>query len=307
MELNGNPKALNKLTEEERDRQVETEIQTAKKIASRLFKVVSNKEFIKEVPDPRMRHQVVTMQLKKMDEQEGTGMYNSFASVYPVVVKYMAQQVAYNSRAFEKFLRAQAKNPGKGMEGFIEHQANYVKLLYIESCKANKKRVNMKEANRRKNEEFERMNKVKKEMERSKKKAENEFEEESKHHMDEKREELLAFVNHELEDYKFSDSDDSSDDDDHSESDSSSEISEETFFNKLTREEQLAKIDTFHFLEETSIKRLGQIDREIKKVKQQIIDTKLKVKESFLPSSIKSSKSRGKKSKKSKKAKKAKK
>jgi len=282
---------MNKLTEEEKDRQVEVEIQTAKSIASKLYQIVTNKEFVKEVPDPLVRHQVITMQLKKMDAQSNSQMYESFASAYPVVLKYIAQQLSYNEVAFEKFLRKQAADPGKGMEGFIEHQANYVKLLYVESCKAAHKRPNLKEANRRKQYEFEILNKVKKEMEVNKKKAENEFDEESKHHLDEKRKELLDFVNSELSSTDMALADLSDGDSNENEmveltTPVEEKISDEDFFNSLTRKEQQAKLETLYFLEKTTIQELDEKDKEIKQLEKKIVEEKKQAAEKWLEGTI---------------------
>jgi len=295
---------MNKLTEEEKDRQVEVEIQTAKSIANKLYQIVTNKEFVKEVPDPIVRHQVITMQLKKMDAQSNSQMYESFASAYPVVLKYIAQQLSYNDIAFEKFLRKQAADPGKGMEGFIEHQANYVKLLYVESCKAAHKRPNLKEANRRKQYEYEILNKVKKEMEVNKKKAENEFDEESKHHLDEKRKELLDFVNSELSSTDMA-LDDLSDEDSNDKDELidvttpvEAKISDEDFFNSLTRKEQQAKLETLYFLERTTIHELDEKDKEIKQLEKKIVEEKKQSAEKWLEGTILNTKKNKKKSKK---------
>jgi hypothetical protein len=274
-------KAVNKLTDEEKDRQVEVEIQTAKQIADKLFRIVSNKEFVKEVPDPQTRHQVVAMQLKKMDESTGQKMYESFGSAYPVVMKYMTYYLSYNPIAFDKFLRKQAKNPGKGMEGFIDHQANYVKLLYVESCRAAGKRPNLKEANRRKNAEFEIMNKARKEIEINKKKAENEFEEENAQHLNEKRKELLEFINQELEDDM-----DISDDSDEPVEPKEEIISDEDYFKELSRKDQNAKLETLYFLERQYIDDLDAKDKQINEYEKMVIAEKTKKQNLWLEGTI---------------------
>ena len=271
---------MSKLTEEEKDRQVEVEIQTAKQIANKLYQVVSNKEFIKEVPDGATRHKVVMMQLKEMDKQSGARMYESFGSAYPVVLKYMTQRLSYSEAAFEKFLRKQAQDPGKGMEGFIEHQANYVKYLYLESCKTAHKHPNMKEANKLRNDEFTLLNSVRKDLELSKKKAENEFEEESVHHLSEKRKELLAFVNSELTggaaEYL-------PDVDEEAETVAPTLMTDEEYFNSLSRKDQKARLDTLYFLERTHIKELDDKDKEIRACEKSQAVSEAKRQESFLP------------------------
>jgi hypothetical protein len=278
-------KAENKLTEEEKDRRIELEIQTAKKIANKLFLVVSNKDFVKEVPDPTTRHQVVIAQLKKMDKESGTTMYEQFSNAYPMILKYMTQYLSYNDKAFEKFMREQVKHPGEGMKGFIEHQANYVKFLYVETCKAGGKRPNIKEANKRKQMEYEIMNKVVKDLEMKKKEAENEFDDESKHHLEEKRRELLDFVNVELSEHpnlipdtmpeESAENDQQNDENtNHLEVVNSDDPLDLVFFESLSRKDQKARLETLYFLEETLTKELGTKDREIKTLEQKIVEIK---------------------------------
>lgn len=283
--------AENKLTEEEKDRRVELEIQTAKKIANKLFQVVSNKDFVKEVPDPTTRHQVVIAQLRKMDKEAGTTMYDQFSNAYPMILKYMTQYLSYNDKAFEKFMREQIKHPGEGMKGFIEHQANYVKLLYVETCKASGKRPNLKEANKRKQMEYEIMNKVVKDLEAKKKEAENEFEEESKHHLEEKKRELLDFVNKELtendlKEYLPEDLQDELDEVEEvttqTEKKSEDDPMDLEFFDSLSRKDQKARLETLYFLEQTLTKELGEKDREIKVLEQKIAEAKVKKDEMWL-------------------------
>lgn len=278
--------AENKLTEEEKDRRVELEIQTAKKIASKLFQVVSNKDFVKEVPDPTTRHQVVIAQLRKMDKESGTTMYDQFSNAYPMILKYMTQYLSYSEKAFDKFMREQIKHPGEGMQGFIEHQANYVKLLYVETCKASGKRPNLKEANRRKQMEFDIMNKVVKDLEAKKKEAENEFEEESKHHLEEKKRELLDFVNRELEDNRDlipesgpDDGEDVLEEEPEKKNDDPMDLK---FFESLSRKDQKARLETLYFLETNLTKELGEKDREIKILEQKIAEAKVKKAEGWL-------------------------
>lgn len=279
----------NKLTEEEKDRRVELEIQTAKKIANKLFQVVSNKDFVKEVPDPTTRHQVVIAQLRKMDKEAGTTMYDQFSNAYPMVLKYMTQYLSYNDKAFEKFMREQIKHPGEGMQGFIEHQANYVKLLYVETCKKTGKRPNLKEANKRKQMEYDIMNKVVKDLEAKKKEAENEFDEESKHHLEEKKRELLDFVNRELKDNRDlipeSALDANGDDEPNNvaeESEKPEDPMDLNFFDSLCRKDQKARLETLYFLEQTLTKELGEKDREIKILEQKIAEAKVKKDEMWL-------------------------
>lgn len=260
-----------KQTEEEKDRQVEEELQLAITIATRLFKVVSDPEFIKEVPDPRDRHEVVNLQLAKMDDQVGSQMYTQFANAYPVVLKYITQQVSFNRTAFEKFFRAQISNPGEGMEGFIEHQANYAKLLYIEASKAAGKHWSMKKANKLKQREYEQMNKIRKDIEKSRKDAENSFEQESTQHLSERKKELLDFINQEFNSHDMPaiDEQEYSDDDEQQET---GFLSDEEWWLQATNEERLGKIKTLKFLEETLTNEVSEKESLLARLEVQVAE-----------------------------------
>ena len=68
-----------------------------------------------------------------------------FVRAFPVIVEYMAMQCEYSEKAFRRFLKKTLLNPGKGMEGINERQADYAKYLYIEN---NRPRYDLKEAKR---------------------------------------------------------------------------------------------------------------------------------------------------------------
>lgn len=263
-----------KQTEEEKDRQVEEELQLAITIATRLFKVVSDPEFIKQVPDPRDRHEVVNLQLSKMDDQVGSQMYTQFANAYPMVLKYITQQVSFNRTAFEKFFRAQISNPGEGMEGFIEHQANYAKLLYIEASKAAGKHWSMKKANKLKQREYDQMNKIRKDIEKSRKDAENSFDQESTQHLSERKKELLDFINQEFNTHDMPGIDEqeysgeSSDD----EQQETGFLSDEEWWLQATNEERLGKIKTLKFLEETLTNEVSEKESLLARLEVQVAE-----------------------------------
>jgi hypothetical protein len=294
-----------KKTEEEKDRQVEEELQLALTIATRLYKVVSNPEFLKEVPDPRDRHEVVNMQLSKMDEAMGQQMYTQFANAYPVVLKYITQQVSFNRIAFEKFFRAQVANPGKGMEGFIEHQSNYARLLYIEASKAAGKHYSIKKANKLKQREYQQMDKIRKDIEESRKKAENEFEEENTQHMDERKKELLDFINQELEDHGMPGTDEysgeSESSDDEQEIEKSIWMTDDEWWEQATEDERTGKIKTLKFLEGVLINEIEEREQTIvnlkeMQVKKKEVEARKKQERlmSFLPENMKNNKKKKK-------------
>ena len=245
-----------------------------------------------------------------MDAQAGSQMYTQFANAYPVVLKYITQQVSFNRKAFEKFFRGQIAKPGEGMTGFIEHQANYAKLLYIEASKAAGKHYSIKKANKLKNVEYQQMDKIRKDIEQSRKKAENEFESESANHMDERKKELLDFINLELEDHGMPTTGEYSDD---SDSDSESEsleeptpepekmMTDEEWWEQATDNERIGKIKTLKFLEgvlKDEIAERKEITKMLleKKKKQELAEKRRKeaVKQSFLPDNMRKNKKKKK-------------
>jgi hypothetical protein len=260
-------------TEEEKDRQVEAELQMALTIANRLYKVVSNPEFLKEVPDARDRHEIVNMQLSKMDTQMGSQMYTQFSSAYPMVLKYITQQVSFNAKAFEMFFRKQVADPGKGMEGFIDHQSNYARLLYIEASKAAGKHYSIKKANKLKQREFQQMDKIRKDIEKSRKDAENSFEKESVQHLDERKQELLNFINQELDenDIPMDEYSEESDSDESSEEETPKEqmMTDEEWWEQATDNERMGKIKTLKFLEGVLVNEIEERDELVEKLTKQ--------------------------------------
>lgn len=120
--------------------------------------------------------------------------YPEFAKAYPVCVNKIAQGF-YNEKAFRRFLNKQRDNPGKGMEGFIERQADYAKFLYEEECKAKRRHINVKEANLRWEMEHRQLRKWVKNIKKDEEELKNQFEDEQKTHLDARRRELLDFIN----------------------------------------------------------------------------------------------------------------
>lgn len=159
----------------------EKAMQEAIDMAGKLFNVIKNPVFSEKVPDKNVQMQVIQ---KK---------YKSFCTAFPTVVKYMVHHHSYSQVAFEKFLKAQASDPGEGMDGFIEHQSNYAMMLYCETVP----RWSRKEANALKKMEYDGMRKHMKEIEQQHKKSKNEFEEEAEANLVRRKQEVLEFINSE--------------------------------------------------------------------------------------------------------------
>jgi hypothetical protein len=134
---------------------------------------------------------------KATDEQRYnflTERFKNFQQAYPMVIKYMALYLQYNEKAFTRFMDKLQREPGKGMEGYIERQADYAKFLYEETCRARKKHINSKKAGEIWGDEYNIMIKQYRDMQEQEKKARSEFELENRKHMDERRRELLDFI-----------------------------------------------------------------------------------------------------------------
>ena len=151
-------------------------------LAKNIYKIVTDPRFYENF-DADTRHKTVVQK------------YPNFANAYPVILRLMARDMRYNERAFKRFLDKLKTNPGKGMNGFIERQADYVKFLYIEECRSTGKHYDNRKANMIWNIEYNNMNKNVKKIEAEEKAAKNEFAEEQQKHLDLKRKELLDFLN----------------------------------------------------------------------------------------------------------------
>jgi hypothetical protein len=120
--------------------------------------------------------------------------YPNFAQAYPVILRWLARDLKYYERAFRTFLDKLEKSPGKGMEGFIERQADYSRILYLEDCKQNHLHPNMSHANKLFQAEHAAMMKSYKKIREEERLAKNEFEEESADNIRKCRQGLLDFV-----------------------------------------------------------------------------------------------------------------
>lgn len=159
----------------------EQNIRDAITMAGMLFKAILDPEFAKV--EPETRQQIIA---KK---------YPNFNQAYPLITTIMARDLKYNENAFRKYLYKLRDDPGKGMEGFIACQANYVKFLYIEECKSTGRHWSVVRANQIWQVEYSRMNSQIKKIQEEEKKAKNEFAEEQQKNLEIKRQEFLDFIN----------------------------------------------------------------------------------------------------------------
>jgi hypothetical protein len=70
--------------------------------------------------------------------------YAKFAKTFPIVIRYMVQLRRFSTRAFKKFIEIMKKKPYRSEDEFCKRQADYVKLLYMETTNTH----NVKESQR---------------------------------------------------------------------------------------------------------------------------------------------------------------
>lgn len=169
------------LEEIKKEKEVEQNKRDAIQLATRLFNVIRNPELVAN-STPDQRHKLCIEKAR------------SLAEAFPLVVVKLSRDLDYNEKAFRKFLDRLHQDPGKGMEGVMERQADYAKFLYIENCRAKNVHLNMKRAQEIWNHEYKHMKKWVKKTKEQEKSAKSEFEEEQKKHLDERKQELFDFL-----------------------------------------------------------------------------------------------------------------
>lgn len=170
------------MSDMDKEREIEKNKREAIEAAAKIFKVVTNPSFATQL-DADQRHAVC------VEKNKG------FAQAFPLVLSKIAREFRYNETAFRRFLDKLHRDPGKGMEGVIERQADYAGYLYEETCRANGKHYNNKTRKDIWQTEYQQMYSWMRDIKKQEKKAKNEFEEESKKGLDERRTELLSFLN----------------------------------------------------------------------------------------------------------------
>jgi hypothetical protein len=163
------------------EREIERNKQDAITLAAKLFKIVNEPE-IKDLT-PMERHQLF------IDKNK------SFSQAFPLVLAKMTRELRYNEVAFRRFLEGLHKNPGKGTEGYIEHQAHYAKYLYQEECRANNVHINTQHAKEIFNGAYKDMSVWIKDIKKREKIAKNEYRDESQKNLESRRAEFLDFMN----------------------------------------------------------------------------------------------------------------
>jgi hypothetical protein len=120
--------------------------------------------------------------------------YKNFCQAYPVVAEHMVYWCKYNRNAFSQMLDNMAKKRG-GIEEYCDVQSDYVKFLYIEEKKKERKHYCMKTANKLKAKKYSEMLHVMKRIQDIEREEKYNFKHEEKEILEEKKQELLDFIN----------------------------------------------------------------------------------------------------------------
>jgi len=150
-------------------------------LADRLYKTATDDKLVKTVhPNKRLN--------------AFRSRYPNFARLYPVVLAYLVQGPLYSRKCFEKILKKIEVNPGSGIEGFNERQADYAKYLYIEMEKKQTGHYDNKKAKQIWVDTYDELNSEVKKIRKIEEEKKSEFEAEGKKHLLEKRAELRDFI-----------------------------------------------------------------------------------------------------------------
>lgn len=164
-----------------REREVEKNKREAIEVAAGIFKIISDPSIVK-ITTADERHKMCIEKNK------------NFAQAFPLVLSKMSRDLAYNEAAFRKFLDKLHRDPGQGMDGVIERQADYAMYLYQEQCKSNGRHYSQKIAQQVRSFELQHMSRWAKDIKKKESSAKSEYAEENKRSLDERKKELLDFV-----------------------------------------------------------------------------------------------------------------
>ena len=164
-----------------REREIEKNKREAIEVAAGIFKIISDPSIVK-ITTADERHKMCIEKNK------------NFAQAFPLVLSKMSRDLAYNESAFRKFLDKLHRDPGQGMDGVIERQADYAMYLYQEQCKSNGRHYNQKIAKQIRSFELQHMSRWAKDIKKKETSAKSEYAEENKRSLDERKKELLDFV-----------------------------------------------------------------------------------------------------------------
>lgn len=95
------------------------------------------------------RRKIHPYDTKQLDEfySEMVDKHIELTRAYPIVIRYMCQLCRYNEKAFRQFIKKMIDKPSRSENDYLDLQAEYIKMLYIEIQKSNGTRWDIKTAN----------------------------------------------------------------------------------------------------------------------------------------------------------------
>jgi hypothetical protein len=165
-----------------KEEEIAENIRQALRLGDDLFTLVKDPLFCQSITDPKQRYQHLC------------GKYKTFAQAFPVCLRFLACDIRYNHRAFERFLEKQRVDPGKGMDGFINRQADYARFLYEEETRRRRGHISVKMAGRIWQEEYKHLSHWMKDIQKKEELGKNEYEQEHEEHTVQRKKELLSFL-----------------------------------------------------------------------------------------------------------------
>jgi hypothetical protein len=146
-----------------KEEEIAENIRQALRLGDDLFTLVKDPLFCQSITDPKQRYQHLC------------GKYKTFAQAFPVCLRFLACDIRYNHRAFERFLEKQRVDPGKGMDGFINRQADYARFLYEEETRRRRGHISVKMAGRIWQEEYKHLSHWMKDIQKKEELGKNEY------------------------------------------------------------------------------------------------------------------------------------
>lgn len=115
-------------------------------------KNVTSEDVVKEanvIWNELKRRKIHPYDTKQLDDfySEMVDKHIELARAYPIVIRYMCQLCRYNEKAFRQFIKKMIDKPSRSENDYLDLQAEYIKMLYIEIQKANGTRWDIKTAN----------------------------------------------------------------------------------------------------------------------------------------------------------------
>jgi hypothetical protein len=125
--------------------------QNIKEVNVKYEKQVSSQDVIQEansIWNELRRRNIHPDDTKSLDAfyTEMVDKHLELARAYPIVMRYMCQLGCYNEKAFKNFIKKMIDQPSRKESDYLDLQANYIKMLYIETRRSCGKKWDTKTA-----------------------------------------------------------------------------------------------------------------------------------------------------------------